>query len=151
MRGALWDFSGVIWYSLHFTTSRGATPHYGSASPALKSQIGIRQAILCLSIGIVDCGLRLLKLGLTQLDDRTKSELIARLSKTQSQVGLLQQLICHSHTLQFGIRGKPGGTYVAHNLIAQIARALRLSVGFQSSLGGLREVAESIKDRERSH
>src|SRR5450755_2425818 len=95
---------------------------------------------------ISDGSIGLLQLRLTELDDRTQTQLVAPLGEIQTQVGLLSELFGHRHSLKCRIRGQPCGAHVASHLIAQISGILRRCVCPVLSLRCLRAEKETIKD-----
>src|SRR5664279_2945197 len=105
-----------------------------------------RHPILRSGICVADGGLSLLKLRLTELDDRAEAELITCLREFERRVGLLQQFTGYCYALQRCVRVEPCSPDIANYLVTEITRPLVSGLHLQPSFGGLGGEAKSVED-----
>jgi hypothetical protein len=87
------------------------------------------QAILVAGIGVGDVGLGFLEFGLTEFNDRAKTESIAGLREVESQASLLAQLPSYRKTLESASGVLPGSPHVARNVVSDGGESFPIDFG----------------------
>jgi len=90
--------------------------------------------------------LRLLKLCLTQLYDRRKSEPVTRLGEGEALIGLVEQAGSDAEPGEGGVGVQPCGLHVAHDAVPEGARLFRIRLCAQTSLLRLCRVEEAVEE-----
>ena len=105
------------------------------------------QATLILRIGVRDIRFGLLQFGLPEFNDRTETEVVARLRQVQPKIRLVAKLLCEARPFERLPGLLPRDSSVARDTVTLVHQFLPGDLGFEVCRLGPRVVEKSAEHR----